>query len=132
MQKAFVSEPSERQIHGRALNYVPPCICCRTSDDEGPQFNRRWKSALNSEFDGCFDLFQPDSSQPCAWVHRSCLFEFVLHHGTKTPAGKFEIDKVCMICEVKVHTADLLALCKQNDVQPLVWTHRDCIASYYR
>jgi len=60
-------------------------------------------------------------------VHRSCLFEFA-----KTPAGKVEIDKVCIICEVKVHTVNLLALRKQNDAQPLVWIHWDYVADYYK
>jgi hypothetical protein len=95
---------------GEPLGYTPPCLCCRTSDDDGPHFDRRWKAVLKADVDGYFDLYQPEAPGPCAWVHRSCLFEFLLHHAKKDAEGNTEIDKLCIVCEIDVHPDELWRL----------------------
>jgi hypothetical protein len=73
---------------GEPLGYTPPCLCCRTSDDDGPHFEKRWKTAFEAGDDGRIYLFQPRETGPCAWVHHSCLMEFMLHTVTTNTEGK--------------------------------------------
>jgi hypothetical protein len=88
------------------LSHPPPCLCCRSVGEEGPHLARRWNTAF--EHDGYVDLFQEGISQPRGWIHRSCLCEFVLHNATRTADGETKIDKICIVCEVRLRTAETL------------------------
>ena len=116
------------------LNYTPPCLRCRISGDEGPHFDRFWKVLLKEEHDGICDLYGSESTQPNAWVHRSCLFDFLLNHATKAEGGVVRFPKLCIICEVDLHADTLWRLCFRPDPDcqgRTIWVHPDCIRGYY-
>jgi hypothetical protein len=116
---------------GEPLGYAPPCLCCRTSDGDGPHFERRWKATLKEDHDGSTDLFQPHATGPCAWVHRSCLMEFMLHTATKNTEGKAEPNKVCLICETRIPDEALWPLVWYGQKgPPVLWGHPDCLREY--
>ena len=108
---------------------------CRISDDDGPHFDLFWKAHLKEEYDGICDLYRQDSAQPGAWVHRSCLFEFLLNHAAKTDEGVVDFPKLCIICEVDVRADTLWMLgLHPNPDRPerSIWVHPDCVREYYR
>jgi hypothetical protein len=118
-------------IMGKPLGYTPPCLCCRTSDDNGPHFDRRWKVTLKEDYDGSTDLSQPHATGPCAWVHRSCLMEFMLHTATKRTEGKAEPSKVCLVCETRIPDEVLWPLVWHGQKNPpAIWVHPDCLREY--
>lgn len=113
------------------LGYTPPCLLCRTSDDDSPHFERRWKSVLKRDSDGYFELFQPEMPNPFGWVHESCLYEFMLHNSGWNAEGKARPNKVCIICEINIPSEDLLPLVWEGQkVPPVFWAHRDCLKDY--
>jgi hypothetical protein len=118
---------------GEPLGYTPPCLCCRISDDDGPHFDRRWKAEFKEDYDGYIDLFQPGEKGPCAWIHRSCQMEFMLHTLKRNSEGKPEFAEVCIVCETKVPGETLWPLVWEGQTRPPVfWAHPDCLADYQR
>jgi hypothetical protein len=101
----------------------------------GPHFGRRWSAELKLVRDGYYDLFEPDSSQPGAWLHRSCFFEFLLKHATKTDQGEVKFPNLCIICEVDVQADTLWRLWFLSTPDRhgrWIWVHPDCVRNYYR
>jgi hypothetical protein len=109
----------------------PPCLSCCGYGPSGPNFEDTWKSTLGENDDGYIDLFQTAMPGPCAWIHRSCLLDFVRKH-SKPKGGTLEPDALCMICEVNVRADELVPLRHSPDstTTALAWAHVECIADY--
>jgi hypothetical protein len=83
------------------LGYTPPCLCCRTSDYEGPHFDRRWKVTLKADKDGSTELFQPYMTAPCAMGSQQLL------------------------------DGDHAAYGHGQKGAPVLWVHPDCLKDYH-
>jgi hypothetical protein len=104
----------------------PPCLCCYGAGPAGPKFD---PAALGMDEDGYVDLFQREGKGPCAWVHYSCLLNFIGQHATGAPTA-IKPDTICMICEVDVRAAELVPFYAGERTRPVAWVHAECIADY--